>query len=109
VALNTLRSRIRERKVFYRGAESTEFDASAPVDQTSRTHARLELDRVRRVLSRMKTTKSEVLILHDVHGYNLNEIALMLNVTVAAAQSRLVRGRSEFRSRLNALEGRGAT
>ena len=104
VALNTLRSRTRERKVFYKG-EEVDAEAPAPGDPTSRTHALLDLDRARRVLSRMRPTKSEVLILHDVHGYNLGEIAAMLDVSVAAAQSRLVRGRTEFRNRLAALEG----
>ena len=105
VALNTLRSRTRERKVFYRGGD-TEVDAPEAGDSTSRTHAALDLDRARRVLSKMRRTKSEVLVLHDVHGYNLSEIGAMLDISVAAAQSRLVRGRSEFRSRLNALEGK---
>lgn len=104
VALNTLRSRIRERRVFSRGVEPNEYEVAAPIDATGRTHARLELDRVRQVLAEMRDTRSEVLILHDVHGYNLNEIAVMLNVTVAAAQSRLVRGRTDFKNRLGALE-----
>lgn len=104
VALNTLRSRIRERRVFARGSDSNEADVAAPIDSTNRTHARLELDRVRCVLAEMRASRSEVLILHDVHGYNLNEIAVMLNLTVAAAQSRLVRGRSDFRERLTALD-----
>ncbi len=103
VALNTLRSRIRERKLFSKG-EDSESDAPSPYDPTSRTHALLDLDRARRVLARMRPTKSEVLILHDVHGYSLSEIAGLLDVSVAAAQSRLVRGRNEFRTRLAALE-----
>lgn len=104
VALNTLRSRIRERKVFSRGLDSHELEACAPIDSRDRTYARLELDKVRQVLAQMRTTKSEVLILHDVHGYNLNEIAVMLDVTVAAAQSRLVRGRTEFKKRLASMD-----
>jgi len=105
VALNTLRSRTRERKVFFR-SDDPEYEAPSPSDTTSRTHAVLDLDRARRVLAKMRPSKSEVLILHDVHGYNLNEIASMLDLSVAAAQSRLVRGRSEFRNRLAALESR---
>jgi RNA polymerase sigma-70 factor, ECF subfamily len=105
VALNTLRSRVRERRVFFR-ADDAEGEPAAPVDATSQTHAHLDLGRARRVLSKMRPAKSEVLVLHDVHGYNLNEIAGLLDITVAAAQSRLVRGRAEFRRRLTALDSR---
>lgn len=105
VALNTLRSRMRERKVFHK-SDDHEYDAPSPGDATLRTHAVLDLDRARRVLSKMRRSKSEVLVLHDVHGYNLNEIAAMLELSVAATQSRLVRSRSEFRSKLAALETR---
>lgn len=108
VALNTLRSRMRERKVFHKG-EDHEYDAPSPGDSTLRTHAVIDLDRARRVLSKMRSSKSEVLILHDVHGYNLNEIASMLDLSVAATQSRLVRGRTEFRTKLAALDGRHET
>ena len=40
------------------------------------------------------------LVLHDVLGHNLAEVAEMSGITVAAAQSRLVRGRREFLKRM---------
>ena len=62
--------------------------------------ARVELDHVRRGLAQMKPSRAEVLVLHDVHGYRLSEIASMLDLSVSAVQSRLVRGRKELYERL---------
>jgi RNA polymerase sigma-70 factor (ECF subfamily) len=48
----------------------------------------------------MKEEHAQAVFLHDVLGHDLAEIALMTNVTVAAAQSRLVRGRKELYRRM---------
>lgn len=98
VALNALRSRQRERKVIQHSDAPPE---SGPLSaRQGSAEATVELDRVRRELSRMKPSRAEVLVLHDVHGYHLSEIASMLDVSVSAAQSRLVRGRRELHERL---------
>lgn len=100
VALNALRSRIRERSFFDGGCKAP--DAPVALDEERKARARLEFMRVRRVLSQMNERRAEVLILHDLQGYQLSEIAAMLEITVSAAQSRLVRGRSELLRRLEA-------
>ncbi|HMR06085.1 MAG TPA: RNA polymerase sigma factor [Polyangiaceae bacterium] len=100
VALNALRSRRRERKVFDRHA----VDADAPSDDNPERDvaARGAFERLRYELSQMSPGRAEALLLHDVLGHDLAEIAAMTDTTVAAAQSRLVRGRHELRKRMRA-------
>lgn len=98
VALNVVRSRVNRRSVF---DDTKEVEASAATeDGEDKAQSRIELMRVRGVLARMNRRRAEVLILHDMHGHQLSEIAAMLEITVGAAQSRLVRGRKEFLRRL---------
>lgn len=52
--------------------------------------------RVRDILSTMDPAKSYTILLHDVCGYDLREVASITEASVAAAQSRLVRGRAEL-------------
>lgn len=99
VGLNALRSRQRERKVVSR-------DVSEPPEPKSRDmereiEARADLAKVREALAAMAPEKSETLFLHDVEGLDLAEIATLTGVTVAAAQSRLVRARRELEERVN--------
>jgi RNA polymerase sigma-70 factor (ECF subfamily) len=101
VAFNALRARRRERRVFDRDASNIsepEPPASADLERTA--GARADLERVRWLLAQMKPERAETVFLHDVLGHDLAEIALMTRVSVAAAQSRLVRGRRELRERL---------
>jgi RNA polymerase sigma-70 factor (ECF subfamily) len=98
VALNALRSRQRERRVFHRPDASSSLESTYHAPDNA--EARVELDRVRIELSKMRPARAEVFVLHDVHGYSLAEVASMMNLSLAAAQSRLVRGRSELHRRL---------
>ncbi len=98
VALNALRSRQRERRVIQSTDTPPESGPMPP--RGSSVEARVELDHVRRELSKMKPSRAEVLVLHDVQGYRLSEIASMMDLSVSAVQSRLVRGRKELHERL---------
>jgi RNA polymerase sigma-70 factor (ECF subfamily) len=101
VGFNALRSRRRERRVLDREAGIDAEPIRAGVDVEGEASARAELERLRVQLSEMKSTHAEAVFLHDVLGHELAEIALMTQVSVSAAQSRLVRGRSELFRRLD--------
>ena len=101
LALNTLRSRTRERSLIDRAQEAPlEAPSRRPEDDVERAAGtREELERLRMHLGRMSPEKAEALVLHDVLGYGLAEVAKLSGVSVTAAQSRLLRGRRELQRR----------
>jgi RNA polymerase sigma-70 factor (ECF subfamily) len=111
VALDALRRRVREQRLFARFAQGpglgeAELDlarTSAQVGQQGPStdperalSARAELQRLQRILGAMNPKHADVLVLHDVLGHELSAIADITGLTVAAAQSRLVRGRKDL-------------
>jgi RNA polymerase sigma-70 factor (ECF subfamily) len=100
VGLNALRSRRRERGVFDR-SEIDAPESTASRDNPERDASlRRDLDAVRAQLAGMSPSRAEALLLHDVLGHDLAEIAALTGVSIAAAQSRLVRGRHELMGRM---------
>jgi RNA polymerase sigma-70 factor (ECF subfamily) len=94
-----LRRRRTERKVFDVTADVANFDVS-PADPDRAASMRSALHRVRHHLSALDSAKAWTVLLHDVSGYDLREIAEITEVSVAAAQTRLVRGRRELHARI---------
>jgi RNA polymerase sigma-70 factor (ECF subfamily) len=95
VALDALRRRVRERKLF-RDEPVIETARPSQASPESAAVAGQDVARVQRALARMKPKHAEAVLLHDVLGHDLNEIAAITGATTAAAQSRLVRGRKEL-------------
>ena len=84
-----------------RGLERTIFSRElvpedAPRSLRQRPVLRAMVERVMHYLQQISHDRAWAFLLHDVHGYSLDEIAAITGTTVAAAQSRLVRGRREL-------------
>ncbi len=102
VALHAIRRRTAHRKVFDNTMEVETALETTGVDVERTVEARRELERVRGHLSCMTPERAETLLLHDMLGKELSEIAVLTGVSIAAAQSRLVRGRHELVERMSA-------
>ena len=114
VGLNALRSRRRERGVMSLTEDPNTLPAipARGADIEHEVGVREQIDRVRSHLATLPPEKAETILLHDVFGHDLSEIAVLMGVSVSAAQSRLVRGRKELFAKLEQEareegEGRG--
>jgi RNA polymerase sigma-70 factor, ECF subfamily len=94
VVYKHLRRRGAERRIFA-VPPSHELAASGPGPSTD-VMLRNLVARVRMHLDRIAPAKAWAFLLHDVCGYDLREAARIMDVSVAAAQQRLVRGRREL-------------
>jgi RNA polymerase sigma-70 factor, ECF subfamily len=101
VAYNHIRRRTTERRIF-ESLRLDENDADSPHGVGREAAARSTLRRVLVHLDGIDQAKAWAYMLHDVCGYDLREVAQITDTSVAAAQSRLVRGRRELHQRLAA-------
>lgn len=111
-SLDTWTSRVTAHTVFKelrrRRVESGVFDRSAETDHATTRDLeqhlgdRAMLGRLRRHLDAMDPDKAFTVVLHDVCGHDLREIAEITEVSVAAAQGRLSRGRRELMALIEA-------
>jgi len=110
VAVDALRARIRERAVVWDdragGSEHAARVSSGSLER--QLEARAEIAELHAILTSMDPAQAEAVLLHDVHGHELTEIALITRVSVAAAQSRLVRGRKELLRRARVRLGKSS-
>jgi RNA polymerase sigma-70 factor, ECF subfamily len=97
-AYRQLRRRRLERRIF---AKTDFVDSIVSLSVPPAAFAsRQALELVRSHLLRMDEGRALTFLLHDVHGYSLQEISQIMGVSVAAAQSRLVRGRRDLHDRV---------
>lgn len=101
-AIDVLRARLHERK---RVDDGQQLDSVVPLFGGSfekRVEARSEVEQVRRVLSKMPKKQVEAFLLHEVYGHELDQVAAVLGISPAAAQSRALRGKRELMRRMSA-------
>lgn len=91
VVYKHVRRRRLERRVF--ADDASTFEPAQAIDFARRFEAQNELARVFALLRSLDQEKVFTYLLHDVCGFDLREIADIVGASVAAAQSRLVRGR----------------
>jgi len=100
VVYKHIRRRKTERRVF--GALDADLLAASRSSSRPGREATMRLA-VRLVLGHLDAideSKAWAFVLHDVYGYDLREIGEITGVSVAAAQTRLVRGRREIHERI---------
>ncbi|MEO8181677.1 MAG: RNA polymerase sigma factor [Deltaproteobacteria bacterium] len=103
VAYRQIRRRRLERHLFSQTpADALAADPSAlPVPFA----ARQAVERICSHLASINKKHAWTFLLHDAYGYSLAQVAQIMDTSVSAAQSRLVRGRREVHKRIGADAG----
>jgi RNA polymerase sigma-70 factor (ECF subfamily) len=99
VVFKYIRRRRTERRIFADALADDDAPA-APVAMDRRSLTRDILARVSQHLEKMNEARAWTFVMHELMGYELKEIAEMTKVSLAAAQSRLVRGRRDLHKRI---------
>ncbi len=105
--ISTVTAHIVYKHIRRRKLERRIFSGIAPEDLPLASHTNVSRDselanlllRIRGHLEGIDGDKAWTFLLHDVCGYDLREIAQIMDVSVAAAQRLLVRGRHELHVR----------
>lgn len=101
VVYKHIRRRRLERTIFAAAVEDDEELAISPRPSgVEAAQLRQALRQIANHLTTMRPDRSWAFLLHDVCGYSLDEVAHICDVSVVAAQSRLVRGRRDIHERI---------
>ena len=86
----------------YRAEElSADKDISSMADSVeNQTHVQQMSNRIESALQAIPKDQRTVLVMHDVEGYSLPEIASMLDIPIGTLKSRLHRARNKIREQL---------
>jgi RNA polymerase sigma-70 factor (ECF subfamily) len=100
VVYKHLRRRQVERRLFAHILEPDEMPV-ASMRRTGRdAMGRSAVKRIAEHLDQIEPNQAWTFVLHDAMGYDLREVATITGASVAAAQTRLVRGRRALHERL---------
>ena len=103
VVYKHIRRRRLERTIFAAALEGDEEIAVSPkLSSVEAAQLREALRQIADHLTTMRPDRAWAFLLHDVCGYSLDEVAHICDVSVVAAQSRLVRGRRDVHDRIAA-------
>ena len=102
VVYKHLRRRQTERRLFTRMLDVDDLPTESPRRTGRDAMGRSAVRRVAEHLDRIEPNQAWTFILHDVLGYDLREVASITGVSVAAAQTRLIRGRRALHEKIGA-------
>jgi RNA polymerase sigma factor (sigma-70 family) len=103
LAAHVVYKHIRHRKVERRViGDALALEPIGSDQPAQRAALRSTIERVRVHLAALEPGRAWAFLLHDVHGHDLREVAQIMGVSPAAAQSRLVRGRKQLHDRIAA-------
>jgi RNA polymerase sigma-70 factor (ECF subfamily) len=100
VGIDAFRSKMRARDVFDGKRDADDGAALLGQSLERQLEARSEVEQLQSILAVMDPRQAETVVLHDLFGHELSEIAVLMGVSVAAAQSRLARGRKDLLRRV---------
>ena len=101
VGIDAFRSKLRTRDVFDAKRSADDGVVLLGHSLERQLEARSEVEQLQSILAVMDPRQAETVVLHDLFGHELSEIAVLMGVSVAAAQSRLARGRKDLLRRVD--------
>lgn len=81
-----------------------EIQASHSVEPETVINAEITRDLINAALQKLKDNHRLLVLLHDVEGYNMQEISDMIDIPVGTVKSRLSRARSKLREVIKKME-----